>query len=81
MNIDDLIPMANRIAQFFATQPPAETQHTAVAEHLRLFWAPVMRQSLIDYVDELANDSDTGGLHPLVLAAVRNDRVLLQPAD
>lgn len=81
MNIADLIPMANRIAQFFASQPPVEQQHTEVAEHLRLFWAPVMRQSLIDYVDSLEGPDDFGELHPLVIRAVRDERVMLQPAD
>lgn len=81
MNIADLIPMANRIAQFFTSQPPADRQHSQVAEHLRLFWAPVMRQSLITYVDSLDSENDLGGLHPLVIEAVQKNRTDLLPAD
>lgn len=81
MNIADLIPMANRIAQFFASQPPVDKQHSQVAEHLRLFWAPVMRQSLIAYVDSLDDENDLGDLHPLVIEAVHKNRERLLPSD
>jgi len=79
-----LIPMANRIAQFFATQPTPPAQHEAVAEHLRMFWAPSMRQALIEYVDGLEANTATQtdvALHALVIEAVQRCRAALLPAQ
>lgn len=84
MNIKHLIPMANRIAQFFATQPPLEQQAGAVAKHLRMFWAPAMRQSLLEFVQGLPENmtvaAEGSGLHPLVIQAVRQNYQELKPS-
>ena len=61
---DRLVYMANQISQFFASQP-GDAAATGVADHLRAFWEPRMRQTLIDWT--LAGGQ---GLHPLGVAAV-----------
>lgn len=64
MSPDKMVYMANQIATFFQTQPGPD-QADRVADHLRDFWEPRMRQQLKSYVD-------TGGkgLNDLVLRAV-----------
>lgn len=64
MSPDKMVYMANQIASFFQTQPGPD-QADRVADHLRDFWEPRMRQQLKSYVD-------TGGkgLNDLVLRAV-----------
>ena len=44
--IDQLVKMANQIAANFSFHDDA-AQRTA--DHLRRFWAPVMRRDLLDY--------------------------------
>jgi len=63
MSHDRIVMMANQIAGFFATQP-REDQAGRVANHLRDYWAPEMRQALLGKVD-----AGEAGLHPLVLEA------------
>jgi formate dehydrogenase subunit delta len=62
-----LVMMANQIASFYEPQPDRSAAATAVASHLRRFWAPSMRRDLVLHVAE------TGGadLSTLVLEAVR----------
>ncbi|PJE35048.1 formate dehydrogenase [Pseudooceanicola lipolyticus] len=64
MSPDKMVYMANQIATFFQSQPgPDQAEH--VAEHLRDFWEPRMRQQLKTYVAEGGK-----GLNDLVLRAV-----------
>ena len=64
MSPDKMVYMANQIATFFQSQPgPDQAEH--VAEHLRDFWEPRMRQQLKTYVAEGGK-----GLDDLVLRAV-----------
>ena len=72
MSPETLIRMANQIAAFFKAQGP-ETAPAAIAEHLRLFWDPRMRNAII----ELDADGMATGLDPLAAEAVR----LLKPVD
>lgn len=72
MDITHLIPMANRIAQFFSAQPREDEQLTGVSEHIRLFWSPDMRASLKQYVKALPEENGQTELDPLVVKAVRN---------
>lgn len=64
MRSDKLVRMANQIAQFFATQ---KTAHAAadVADHLRKFWEPRMREQICGY---LADGGE--GLAPVAREAV-----------
>ena len=62
---EKLVYMANQIAAFFAVQGE-EKGGLAVADHLRKFWDPHMRQSFL----AVAAKSETK-LHPLARAAAR----------
>ena len=67
MNIDKLIKMANHIGTFFEAWPdPAAARHE-VANHLRHFWDPRMRNALIAHVQSSGANS---GLSTLVTEAV-----------
>ncbi|MBN8961870.1 MAG: formate dehydrogenase subunit delta [Rhizobiales bacterium] len=65
MAVDRLIVMANQIGAFFVTQPRASAPE-AIANHLRKFWDPRMR-------DEIRAHEQNGGagLDPPVREAVR----------
>ena len=47
--LDRLVKMANQIADNFEVHDDVIER---TADHLRRFWAPSMRQSLLDYVRE-----------------------------
>lgn len=50
MNTDNLIRMANRIADFFKAMPNREQALRDAADHLQKFWEPRMRKDLLDYI-------------------------------
>ncbi|MFN3641860.1 MAG: formate dehydrogenase subunit delta [Gemmobacter sp.] len=60
---EKLIRMANQIAGFMASRPPAEGA-PGVAAHISDYWAPPMRAQLLDVIA-----AGGAGLHPLVIAA------------
>lgn len=66
MSNDNLIKMANQIAQYFASQPDQEQAVLSVRNHLQMFWAPSMRKELL----ALQTEHHGENLHPLVQAAV-----------
>ena len=43
--------MANRIGQFFEHMPDGQHAQEEMALHLRQFWAPAMRYSLLTHLD------------------------------
>jgi formate dehydrogenase subunit delta len=53
--------MANQIAANFRHHPEARAA-AEVADHIRMFWPPLMRQELLD-------DINSGAFDPLVVAA------------
>jgi formate dehydrogenase subunit delta len=57
----DLERMANQIAANFRHHPQAQAA-AEVADHIAMFWPPLMRRELLD-------DVDSGGFDPLVVAA------------
>ena len=65
MSPDKMVHMANQIATFFKTQP-GEDAEDRVANHLRDFWDPRMRDQLRDHV---ARGGD--GLDAVVIGAAR----------
>jgi formate dehydrogenase subunit delta len=67
MDIDNLVHMANRIAEFFEAMPDQAEAREGIAQHLQRYWEPRMRHELLAHVK--ANQGV--GLRPLVLAAVR----------
>jgi formate dehydrogenase subunit delta len=66
MNVERLITMANDIANFFAAEPDRQVGIDGVANHLRKFWEPRMRQQIIAHVR--AHGAD--GLSDLAFAAI-----------
>jgi formate dehydrogenase subunit delta len=66
MNADKLVEMANRIGEFFAAFPDRAEAQAEIAQHLRKFWEPRMRQELLAHVDRSADS----GLLPIVHQAV-----------
>lgn len=70
MDIDNLVRMANRIADFFQTMPDHTEAVQGVAEHLRKFWEPRMRRALLSHIEAAGTGGDGGGVHPLVREAV-----------
>jgi formate dehydrogenase subunit delta len=54
MNTGHLVTMANEIAAFFAAEPDRNVAAEQVANHLRRFWAPQMR-------DEIRRHAQSGG--------------------
>lgn len=75
MNIDTLVHMANGIGQFFDSMPDREEALDGVANHLRRYWEPRMREQLLARADQ----GEIEGLHPLVAAALRLRRESLMP--
>lgn len=64
MEVSKLVYMANQIARNLAAQGPDKAT-AAVAEHIRLFWDPRMKATII------AHDQHGGeGLDPLVRSAL-----------
>jgi formate dehydrogenase subunit delta len=77
MDIQNLIRMANRVAEFFAGMPDAAEAAQSVAMHLQKYWEPRMRRQLLAHV---AGQGD-GGLHPLLAQALRAHGEQLKPAE
>ncbi len=56
---DRLVRMVNQICRAFAHQGE-DAAAAATAEHLRLFWDPRMRASLLDHYDKGGDGLDPG---------------------
>ena len=52
MNVDSLVTMVNQIGAFFDTMPDQQQALKDIAGHLKPFWEPRMRRSLLAYIDE-----------------------------
>jgi formate dehydrogenase subunit delta len=61
--IDHLVKMANQIAENFSFHGDADER---TADHLRRFWAPSMRQRLVEY-----SSGGGGGLQPVLQRALQ----------
>ena len=66
MSPEKLVLMANQIGKFFASQPHGDAL-AAIADHLRIFWDPRMRATILAHLDK-----GGAGLDPLVLMAVQS---------
>ncbi len=73
MNADNLVTMANQIGSFFETMPDRQQALNDIAGHLKRFWEPRMRRSLLAHVDEHAGVQ----LKAIVLEAVRLHRAAI----
>jgi formate dehydrogenase subunit delta len=71
MDVDNLVRMANRIADFFGAMPEHGEAVAGVADHLRRFWDPRMRRELLAYLDGPGGGAD---LSPLVREAIETHR-------
>jgi formate dehydrogenase subunit delta len=67
MDIENLVHMANRIAEFFEAMPDQAEARDGVAQHLQRYWEPRMRRELQLHVQTRQG----AGLKPLVLEALR----------
>ena len=61
---DTLVRMANQIADAFKASPHDEALE-GIASHIKSFWAPKLRQRLIDQAQR-----GSAGLSPLTIAAI-----------
>jgi formate dehydrogenase subunit delta len=68
MSPDKLVRMANQIGKFFASQGP-DVAVAGVAEHIRKFWEPRMRQAIFAHLD-----AGGAGLDPIVREALKSLR-------
>jgi formate dehydrogenase subunit delta len=75
MDMNNLINMANKIGQFFESQPDRDQALLGIASHIRNFWDPRMRLQLIECIDKNKGELPT----PIVLAAIQRHRNDLQP--
>ena len=64
MSPDKLVMMANQIGTFFASQGEAAAV-PGIAEHIRKFWEPRMRQAIFAHLD-----AGGAGLRPDVKQAL-----------
>jgi len=74
MQNETLIRMANQIATFFEPMADQDAAIEATAQHLKRFWTPRMRQSLVQAVDAGQDE----GLRELVRVAVVRYRSLFK---
>ncbi|WJF90981.1 formate dehydrogenase subunit delta [Paraburkholderia bonniea] len=51
MNEQNLIQMANQIGQFFDSMPTRDEALAGIADHIRRFWEPRMRRTLLATLD------------------------------
>ncbi|CAD6524856.1 hypothetical protein LMG27952_01793 [Paraburkholderia hiiakae] len=77
MKADHLIEMANQIGMFFDSLPDREEALTGIAEHIRKFWEPRMRRTLLAALD---GEREQAGFTEIVLASLTKYREALAPA-
>ena len=77
MKADNLIEMANQIGMFFDSLPDRDEALTGIAEHIRKFWEPRMRRTLLSALD---GNAEEAGFTEIVLAALTKYRDSLTPA-
>jgi formate dehydrogenase subunit delta len=65
VNAQNMVHMANQIAQFFASYPREEAVE-GVADHIQKFWEKRMRQQLHEYIAKGGS-----GLNELALEAAK----------
>lgn len=73
MHIESLVRMANQIGSFFEAMPDRAEALDNAAQHLKRFWEPRMRRTLLAHIDSNGESE----LNALIAEAVRNNRALL----
>ncbi len=73
MDIQNLVRMANQIGTFFESMPDREQAKADIAGHIKRFWEPRMRKTMLQKMDE----GEAGELSPMVREAIEAHRALL----
>lgn len=73
MQTDHLAKMANQIGSFFEAMPDRAEAMENAARHIRSFWAPPMRRSLVEQIDGPQGEALSG----FMADAVRTHRTLI----
>ena len=76
MKTEHLIEMANQIGDFFASMPDRDQALVDIAEHIRRFWEPRMRRTILASLDD-PTESET--MSPIVREALTRARDALTP--
>ena len=59
MNPQQLVKMANDIADFFRTEPNRADAVQGIASHIQRFWDPRMRRQILEQARHAGNELDT----------------------
>lgn len=78
MNEQHLIDMANRIGEFFESMPDRNEAVAGIADHIRRFWEPRMRRTILAVIDDPVASAS---LLPIVREALVRARDQLTPAQ
>ena len=73
MDIQNLVKMANQIGSFFESMPDREQAKADIATHIKKFWEPRMRKTILQKID----GGEAEGLSPVVREAIDAHRALL----
>ncbi|CBW74209.1 NAD-dependent formate dehydrogenase delta subunit (fdsD) (EC 1.2.1.2) [Mycetohabitans rhizoxinica HKI 454] len=79
MPLHTLVDMANRIGEFFESMPDRHAALEGIADHLKRFWEPRMRRTLLDALDR-GMDPALDELMPIAREALVRYRDRLMPA-
>lgn len=78
MNVQHLIEMANQIGEFFDSMPDRDEATAGVADHIRRFWEPRMRRTILAALDD---PGTAATMRPIVRLALERSRAALTPAE
>lgn len=67
MHAERLVEMVNDIAAFFASDPDPITAADGIAQHVRRFWDPRMREAILQHLEAHQGE----GLSPLGIAGIQ----------
>ncbi len=73
METQQLVKMANHIGAFFEDMPDREQAKADIANHLKKFWDPRMRKTIVQKID----GGEAAELSPMVREAINANRNLL----
>lgn len=73
MDIQNLVKMANQIGAFFESMPDREQAKADIAGHIKRFWEPRMRKTILQKLD----GGEAEGLNPMVRDAIESHRAML----
>ncbi len=73
MDSQQLIKMANQIGQFFESMPNRKEAEKDIATHLKRFWEPRMRRTILASLDS----EEASAMSPIVREAITTHRQML----